>query len=141
MRILGIDFGSKTMGLAITDSSKIIASSLENFEYKNNDLNICISKLKDLFKYYNNDIESIVIGYPLRLNGDKNPNTLLVEHFVELLKSNFPNTKIFLQDERFSTVRATEHLKYGAGLKNSKIKKIKDKMSAVFILDDFLNNY
>jgi RNase H-fold protein (predicted Holliday junction resolvase) len=48
MRLLGIDLGTKTMGLAITDSLQMVASGLENFEYKNNDLNICIQKIKDL---------------------------------------------------------------------------------------------
>jgi len=139
MRALGIDLGTKTMGLAITDSMKIIASGLENFSYQNQNLNICLKKISDLVVYYHNDLDTIVLGYPLNVNGSKNQQTLYVESFFQLLKDNFPKLNIVLQDERYSTINATGMLKYEAKLKSSQIKKIKDKMAAVIILQEYLD--
>lgn len=141
MRALGLDLGTKTMGIAISDSLKIIASGLENFEYRNNDLSICINKLKEVFNKYQNDIDTIVLGYPKRLNDQKSEMTLLVEKFYPMLQEAFKGMKIIYWDERNSTVNTTSMLKFGAGLKASKIKKIKDKMAAVYILQDWIDNH
>ncbi|MDR2369126.1 MAG: Holliday junction resolvase RuvX [Mycoplasmataceae bacterium] len=140
MRLIGIDLGTKTMGIAITDSLRIIASGLENFTYQNNDLNICINKIKSLLERYQNDVAGIILGYPTNINGSKNEQTLLVEKFNELLKSQI-TIPIMLQDERYTTLQATGYLKYQVGLKSSQIKKIKDKMSAVIILDEYLQTH
>jgi putative Holliday junction resolvase len=139
MRVLGLDLGTKTCGIAITDSLKIVVNGIENYEYPNNDFNILINHLKQLMAKYKNDIETIVLGYPTRVNGDKTSWTLKVESFKALLEESFPNIKVTLYDERFSTIKATEHLKYTAELKASQIKKIKDKMSAVIILQEYLD--
>ncbi len=138
MRAIGIDLGTKTMGIAMSDSLKIVASGLDNFEYPNNDLSICINKLQQVFEKYQNDIDTIVLGYPLGLKDQKTDMTLLVEKFSTLLKNDFPNVKLVHWDERNSTKQTTEFLKFNAGLKSSKIKKIKDKMSAVYILQDWI---
>ncbi|GHU48777.1 hypothetical protein FACS1894218_6630 [Bacilli bacterium] len=72
-------------------------------------------------------------------NGTKNERTYLVEEFKSLLDASVPkNIKLVLQDERFTTQKATGILKYEVGLKSSQIKKIKDKMSAVVILNEYL---
>ncbi len=141
MRALGLDLGTKTMGIAISDSLKIIASGLENFEYRDNDLSICINKLKEVFDKYQNDIDIIVLGHPKGLNNQKTEMTMLVEKFHSMLEQSFKGIKIIYWDERFSTVNTTSMLKFGAGLKASKIKKIKDKMSAVYILQDWIDNH
>ena len=138
MRALGIDLGTKTMGLAITDSNKKIASGLENFEYAKNDLNACLNRIKKVFNDHNNDIDVIVIGYPVYPSGDKSPMCLIVDKLVDLIKANL-KAKVILQDERYTTLEATGMLK-DIGLKASQIKKIKDKMSAVVILNSWLEN-
>lgn len=138
MRALAIDFGTKTMGIAISDSLKIIASGLENFQYENSDVKICINKIKNIFEKYQNDIDTIVLGYPLNINGTKNERTLLVEKFLDMLKNNFSLIKIVLQDERYTTRIATWQLK-SINVKASKIKQVKDKMSAIIILQSFLD--
>lgn len=126
------------MGIAVTDSLKILASGLENFTYSNNDLTLCVNKVIALCEYYSNDLDTIVIGYPLYPSGDKNERTYLVEKFISMLEEVLPkNIKIVKQDERYSTVSATGSLK-AMNLKNSQIKKIKDKMAAVVILSSFL---
>jgi putative Holliday junction resolvase len=140
MRLIGIDLGTKTMGIAITDSMQIIASGLENFIYRNNDLNLCINKIKSLLVRYENDVSKIILGYPTNTSGKKTDQTFLVERFHNLLKNQI-NIPIELQDERFSTLKATGYLKYEAGLKSSQIKKIKDKMSAVIILDEYMETH
>lgn len=126
------------MGIAITDSLQIVCNGLENFEYSNNDLNICLNKIKKLLERYKNDIEKIILGYPINVNGTKNERTLLIEEFHNILKNNI-SIPIVLQDERYTTLKATGFLKKEVGLKASKIKKIKDKMSAVIILEEYMN--
>ena len=138
MRAIGIDLGTKTMGIAISDSLKIIASGLDNFLYENNDFNICIKRIKDVIKQYANDVDVLVLGYPLNVNGTKNERTLMVEEFNELLSKEFSNLKIVLSDERFTTRIATGLLK-SYDFKSSQIKKVKDKMSAVVILQSWLD--
>lgn len=139
MRALGLDLGTKTMGIAITDSNKIIASGVENFSYGKNDLMACINKIKKLMSLYNNNIDTIVLGYPLYPSGDKSPNCLLVDRCKQLIEANIKNVKVVLEDERYTTLEATGMLKE-LGLKASQIKKIKDKMSAVVILEAWLQH-
>jgi putative Holliday junction resolvase len=140
MRIIGLDLGTKTMGIAVTDSLKIIASGVENFEYPNNNTQLCINRILKLLDYYVNDVEMIVLGYPTNVNGTKNERTLYIERFFDLLKLSIPsNVQVKLYDEKYTTRIATGMLKYQAGLKNSQIKKIKDKMSAVAILQSYLD--
>ncbi|GMO15930.1 MAG: Holliday junction resolvase RuvX [Mycoplasmoidaceae bacterium] len=141
MRVIGIDLGTKTMGLAITDLNKTIASSLSNFEFTKNNYEACINKLKSVFKQYNNEIDTIVLGLPLKMSGKKNEWTLTVEKFGNTLSSIFQNVRIIFQDERMTTINAVTFLKEDLGLKASKIKKIKDKMSAVIILQEYLDIY
>ena len=137
MRALGLDLGTKSLGIAITDTKKMIVNGLENYFYSNHDLSLCIVKIKEIFHFYNYEIDTIVLGYPLYKSGDKSCQTFLVEKFYDQLKKNFKSVKIFLEDEKYSTVFAINSLKE-IGLKNSKIKKIKDKISAVFILKSWL---
>jgi putative Holliday junction resolvase len=89
--------------------------------------------------YYTNDVQAIILGYPTDVNGKKNSQTLLVEQFYNLLVQNI-SCKVIYHDERYSTKQATYDLKFNLGLKSSQIKKIKDKMSAVVILEDYLSS-
>ncbi|MDR0739345.1 MAG: Holliday junction resolvase RuvX [Mycoplasmataceae bacterium] len=138
MRLIGIDLGTKTMGIAITDSLKMLATGLENFTYRDNDLNSCVAKVRNLLQRYQNDVETIVLGYPLNVNNTKNERTYLVEHFQKLLQNDI-TIPIVLQDERYTTIAATARLKFDVGLKSSQIKKHKDKISAVIILEEYIN--
>jgi putative Holliday junction resolvase len=140
MRIIALDLGTKTMGIAVSDSNKIIASGVENFFYTKNDLNQCITRLKKLFEYYQGDMEAILLGYPTFPSGDKSQMTHLVEEFRDLLKPALPaGVSLIMFDERYSTVNTTYQLKFDGGLKSSQIKKIKDKMSAVYMLQNYLD--
>ena len=137
MRALGLDLGTKSLGIAITDNKKIVVNGLENYFYSDCNLSLSITKIKEIFHYYNYEIDTIVLGYPLYKSGEKSEQTIFVEKFYNLLRKNFKAVKIFLEDEKYSTVFAINSLKE-IGLKNSKIKKIKDKISAVVILKSWL---
>ncbi len=138
MRKLGLDFGTKICGFAITDELSILANALENFERKNDDLQEIVNRIEYWQNFYENKIDTIVIGLPTNVNGSDNPRTILVREFVDYLKNNWKNPiKIVMSDERFTTQIATQYLK-DMNLKASKIKKIKDKISAVIILEDYL---
>ena len=140
MRALGLDLRTKSLGIAITDNKKMIVNGLENYFYPHCDLNLCITKIKEIFHLYNYEIDTIVLGYPLYESGNKSSQTFFVEKFYDRLKQNFKSVKIFLEDEKYSTVFAINSLKE-IGLKSSKIKKIKDKISAVLILKSWLFNH
>lgn len=137
MRAIGLDLGTKTLGIAITDSNKIIANGLENYHYPNFDLSFCIQKIETVFLQYKNDIDTIVLGYPKYKSGQKSGQTLFVEKFYQLLKQKYSNLQIVLEDEKYSTIFATNRLKE-LGFKSSKIKKIKDTTSAIIILESWL---
>jgi putative Holliday junction resolvase len=140
MRILGIDLGTKTMGLAITDNTITIVSSLLNFEFSSNNYLACINKLKVIDKEYKGEIKTIVLGYPTKMSGEKSDWTRTVEKFAASLKETFPDIEIKFQDERMTTITAVTFLKEEMGLRASQIKKIKDKMSAVVILQEYLQS-
>jgi putative Holliday junction resolvase len=72
MRILAIDLGTKNMGLAITDKSATIINALNNFTFTQNNSSACYQKIKSVVETYNNEIDTIVLGWPLMLNGTKN---------------------------------------------------------------------
>jgi putative Holliday junction resolvase len=80
------------------------------------------------------------LGYPTKMSGEKTEWTYTVEKFANSLESTFPNVKVILQDERMTTITATSFLKEDLGIKMSKIKKIKDKMSSVVILNEYLES-
>ena len=138
MRALGIDFGTKVIGLAITNNNKTIVTPLQQFTYHKNNLLSCIHHLKKICSKYS-DVDTFVIGYPIYKSGDKSPICLIIDNFKLLLHKYFPNIIIHLHNEIYTTLMATEILK-DIGLKASQIKKAKDKMSAVIILESWLKN-
>lgn len=139
MRKLGLDLGTKTCGFAISDELGIIASGLENFTYEELNTISVIERIKYWLNQYQNQVDTIILGYPTNVyDGSKNERTLYIEAFYSLLKEHFTDLKILYMDERFSTRIATQRLK-DCNLKAAKIKKIKDKMSAVVILESYLN--
>lgn len=141
MRKLALDLGTKTCGFAISDELGILASGIENFEYQNNDFILVVKRIEYWLDFYQHKVDEIIIGLPTNaFDGSSNPRTLLVQEFEKFLKANLKEQlKIVLYDERFTTKIATTYLKQEAKLKNSQIKKVKDKMSAVVILTDYLN--
>lgn len=141
MRKLGLDLGTKTCGFAISDELGILATGIENFEYQNNDFMTVVNRIEYWLNFYQHKVDEIIIGLPTNaFDGSANPRTLLVQNFEIFLKEHLKEElKIVLYDERFTTKIATNYLKQEAKLKMSQIKKVKDKMSAVVILTDYLS--
>lgn len=141
MRKLGLDLGTKTCGFAISDELGILATGIENFEYQNNNFLAIVKRIEYWIDFYQHKIDEIIIGLPVNaFDGSTNARTLLVKDFENFLREHLKEKiKIVLYDERFTTKIATNYLKQEAKLKMSQIKKVKDKMSAVVILNDYLS--
>lgn len=134
-RLLAIDYGSKRVGLAVTDNLKIIATALDTVHSKD--------VLSFLEKYLQKEeVEAFVVGMPKNLDGNDTNNTQLVEIFVKHLGKKFPEIPIHLVDERFTSKIALDAMILGGTKKkdrNNKSGNI-DKVSAVIILQDYLNS-
>ncbi len=124
---LGIDFGTKTIGLAISFLN--IPMPLKNIS---NDDNV-IKNIHAIIKDENIDI--VVLGLPLNASGTESDRTKIVKQFYNKLKEEI-NQPIFLVDERYTTKNTIEELK-NYSYKSSKIKTIKDMNSACKILEEF----
>jgi len=133
LRILGIDLGEKRIGIAISDELEITAQGLPTIPSLNEDENLKnIAKIVD--KY---DVKRIVLGLPKNMNGTLGKQAKKAISFAEKLKE-ICQLPVELEDERLSTLKAEKLLIY-ADQRRKKRKKIVDKMSAVIILQSFLD--
>ncbi|WP_058485402.1 Holliday junction resolvase RuvX [Defluviitalea phaphyphila] len=137
MRIMGIDYGEKTIGVAISDPFGWTAQGIEIIRRKEeNNLKNSLERIKELINQYN--IEKILLGFPKNMNntlGDRAEKTL---KFKEKLEKNF-SIPVILWDERLST-KAAENILLEADMSRNKRKKIIDKMAAVYILQGYLDS-
>jgi len=134
-RILAIDYGAKRTGVAVTDPLKIIASALET---------VPSEKMIEYLKVYTQkeEVEAFVVGMPKNLDGSVTDGTIYVERFVELLKANFPLIPIHLHDERFTSKMAVQAMIAGGmKKKDRRVKGNIDKISAVIILQSFMESF
>lgn len=131
MRIMGLDFGSRTIGVAISDPFLWTAQALKTIKRSKNEL----AEIAEIIKEY--EVEEIVLGYPKNMNGTIGERAELTSKFGEKLARKFSLPVIFW-DERLSTVGA-EHSLLEADLSREKRKKVIDKMAAVFILQGYLD--
>ncbi|MEO8446480.1 MAG: Holliday junction resolvase RuvX [bacterium] len=137
-KYLGIDYGDKRVGIAVTDDSKSFSFSRD---YILNDKNFW----ENLYKVISEEnISRIIVGYPLNLNSEKTIQTLKVEQFKttleNFLKKKLINAEIFFYDERFTSSIASENL-IQSGLKKKKRqeKGLIDSHSARIILQDYID--
>ncbi|GBD92761.1 putative Holliday junction resolvase [bacterium BMS3Abin05] len=134
-RILGIDFGRRRMGIAISDPMRIVAQGLETITYHSSkDL---WDKLEAVLTRY--EIEKIVVGIPLNLNGSESDISLLVKKFSELLTKRF-KIPVEFWDERFTSKTAQETL-IQMGKSPGRNKKKVDQIAAVLILQNYLDRH
>ena len=133
-RILAIDYGSKRVGLAVTDPLQIIASALDTLHSKD-----VIAYLK---RYDEQEgIESFVLGMPKKLDNTDTNATPLVRQFEQLLRKNFPEKPLYLHDERFTSKMALDAMIAGGSKKKDRREKGNiDKVSAAIILQSFLES-
>ncbi len=133
-RKMGIDYGDKRIGIAFTDLLGLISSAYDVYENKNTETSL--SYLSELAKEKN--VDEIVIGLPLSMDGSENERTAVTKSFGENL-SKLSGIKVVYEDERLSSYEAEEILKE-AKLPWEKRKQILDKVSAQVILQSYLNN-
>jgi len=132
VRIMGLDFGSKTIGVAMSDALFWTAQGVKTIRRSKNE----IDELRELIREY--EVKEIVIGYPKNMNGTLGPRCALTEEFAEVLRSEF-GLEVKLWDERLSTVAAQRSL-IEADVSRAKRKNVIDKMAAVFILQGYLDS-
>lgn len=135
MRILGIDYGEARVGIAITDPLGITAQGLETIERNGSD-KVILRKLDELMQKY--EVETIVVGMPLHLNGTISERAKITQEFVHKLKCKYNKIKIETVDERLTTVEAHKTMNY-LNINKNKKKNIVDTISAVYILETYIN--
>ncbi len=131
---MGIDFGDRRFGVAISDPQATVAGSPSVLHVKNQQE--AISKISKLAK--KEDVSEIVVGLPLSLSGDEGPQAVRVREFVKLL-SLATGIEVALWDERLSTVEA-QKLLMPLARKTKRQKEKRDLIAAVLILQSYLDN-
>lgn len=132
-RYLGLDVGSKTIGVAVTDPFLMFANGLVTIKRKN--VREDIEKIKEIIK--EKEISKIIVGMPYNMDGSKGPSAQRVMSFVDLLKKEI-NNEIIYEDERLTTVYA-EQVLIQSKVRREKRKEHIDKIAAIFILQDYLD--
>ncbi len=136
MRVLSLDLGTKSLGICVSDERNIIAIPLENFMFDTYDWDAALKRVLELIEEYS--IGIILLGHPLRTDGQKSEMTILSEEFFEILNHNLENVKVKLFDERFSTKRGIELLRSKYNNDMEKLNQYKDMAAAYVMLVDYL---
>jgi len=131
-RIIGIDYGRKRVGLAVTDPLQIIANSLTT---------VASDKVLDfLMDYVSREVvEAFVVGYPRQMNNLPSEAVEFIDPFIRKLKEKFPGKEVYLADERFTSKLAMQAMIMGGVKKKDRQNKaLVDAVSATIILQSFL---
>ncbi|MGI6041783.1 MAG: Holliday junction resolvase RuvX [Candidatus Alectryocaccobium sp.] len=135
-RIMGLDYGSKTVGVAISDALLLTAQPVETIWRKSESkLRKTLARIDWLIEEY--DVGKIVLGLPVHMNTDIGDRALKALEFKAALEKR-TGLEVVMMDERLTTVEAMEVLSE-AGVKSGDKKQYVDKLAAVFILQDYLN--
>ena len=134
-RKLGIDYGLTRTGIAITDELGITAQGLETITSNGND-KVILKRIAELLEIY--QVDTFVIGNPLNMDGSKSQRSEETEKFIHKLKSRFNKIEIVQVDERLTTVAAHKTMNL-LDINNKKKKSIVDTISAVYILESYIN--
>lgn len=133
-RIIAIDYGCKRTGLAVTDPLRIIANALETVDTKQLE--------KYLADYFSkNDVDIIVLGKPSQMNGEPSETMRYIEPLAGRLRHAYPEKKVVLYDERFTSVMAHRTmLESGIGKMARRDKALVDRISATIILQSYMDS-
>ena len=134
MRKLGLDYGEARVGVAITDELNITVQGLETIQRNNSD-KVVLRRLDEIIEQYG-PIDTIVVGYPITLKGNKSERTIKTEEFIHKLKCKYNTLKIEKVDERLTTVEAHKTMNM-LGINKNKKRNIVDTISAVYILESY----
>lgn len=137
MRILGLDYGSVTVGVAVSDALLITAQPVEVIKRKSETkLRQTLARLEEIIAEY--EVDKIVLGYPKNMNNTLGERVERTEEFKEKLEKR-TGLEVVLWDERLTTVSAMEVLKEG-GVRRENRKAYVDKIAAVLILQGYLDS-
>ncbi|HJV44256.1 MAG TPA: Holliday junction resolvase RuvX [Bacillota bacterium] len=134
MRIMGLDLGDKTIGVAVSDELGWTAQGIETIRRVDDTTDF--ERLSKLIKEYN--VEEIVVGLPKNMNGTIGPRGEISQAFAQKLRESF-GLKVTLWDERLTTM-AAEKMLVAADVSRKKRKKVIDKMAAVMILQGYIDS-
>ncbi len=134
MRLMGLDVGTKTIGVALSDPLGITAQGLEVIRRKGQEKDL--TRLRDIIT--EKEVSGIVVGLPRNMNGTMGPQSEVIREFASLLENTF-NLPVVMWDERLSTV-AAEKMLISADVSRSRRKQVIDKMAAVMILQGYLDS-
>ena len=137
MRVLGLDFGSKTTGVAVSDPLGFTAQGLETITREDeNKLRRTCARIEELIREY--QIETIVLGYPKNMNNTSGERVEKTLAFKEMLERR-TELSVVLWDERLTTVAADRHM-MESGIRRENRKQYVDEIAAVFILQGYLDS-
>ena len=137
MRIMGLDLGSKTVGVAVSDPLLITAQPVETITRKEeNKLRQTLARIEEIILEYG--VEKIILGYPKNMDDSIGPRALFSEEFKDKLERR-TGLEVILLDERLTTVAADESL-IESGVRRENRKKYVDQIAAVFILQEYLDS-
>ena len=134
MIYLGLDLGSKTLGVSISDRTSTIATSLEVIRFNNYEE--LFNRLDEIV--YIRKVDAFVLGNPLNLDGSESDRSKITKEFKELLESRYKTKEVIMQDERLSTVEA-QRLLLSNDESRKKRKKVVDKIASSIILQAYLD--
>lgn len=136
MKIMGLDVGSKTIGVAISDALGWTAQGIETVKINEAEGDFGIERIQELVKEHN--VTEFVVGYPKNMNNTVGPRGEASENYKKLLEDTF-GFPVKLWDERLTTM-AAERVLLEADVSRKKRKQVIDKMAAVMILQGFLDS-
>lgn len=137
MRIMGLDYGSVTVGVAISDALLLTAQGIEVIRRKqDNKLRQTLARIEELIAEY--DVDKIIVGYPKHLNNSIGERAVKSEEFAEKLR-NRTGLEVLLWDERLTTVAAHQVLSL-SNMNDRKKAMVVDKLAAVLILQGYLDH-
>ena len=136
MRILGLDFGSKTVGVAVSDELLITAQGVETiWREKPSKLRQTLARIEELVNQYG--VDRIVLGYPKNMNNTEGERCEKTKEFQEMLEKR-TGLEVILWDERLTTVAANEAM-IEMGIRRENRKEYIDQIAAIFILQEYLD--
>lgn len=135
MRYLGLDLGTRTLGVAISDLTHTIASTYTTIRYDEDDYDYLISELKGVVQ--KEGISKIVLGLPKNMNNTIGESAMRCLNFKEIIENEL-QIEVIMEDERLTTVEATNYM-LEANVSRKKRKKKIDSLAAVIILQSYLD--
>lgn len=137
MRLLGLDVGSKTVGVAISDELGITAQKLETIQIDETKYNFGMRPLKKLVRQY--DVDGFVLGLPKNMDGTSGNSVARSKAYGKRLEEKL-NLPVYYSDERLTTIESRRVLIEDAGMHDRKKRKqVIDQMAAVLILQNYLD--